>query len=63
MIVGSLTSPAPSDAQIEGLTYSSIRALHGEEISRSWDTINKVLATAIITLVVGLYVYFSFWLS
>ena len=63
MIVGSLTSPPPSPAQIEGLTYTSIRALHGEEISRSWDTANKVLATIILTLVVGMYVYFSFWLG
>lgn len=63
MIVGSLTSPPPPAAQIEGLTYASIRELHGEEISRSWDTANKVLATLILTLVVGLYVYFSFWLS
>lgn len=63
MIVGSLTSPPPQEAQIKGLTYASIRELHGEEISRSWDLGNKVLTTLILTLVVGLYVYFSFWLS
>jgi SSS family solute:Na+ symporter len=63
MIVGSLTSEAPSDAQIKGLTYASIRELHGEEISRSWDTGNKVLSGTIIALVLGLYLYFSFWLN
>jgi solute:Na+ symporter, SSS family len=63
MIVGSLASPPPSAAQIEGLTYTSIRALHGEEISRSWDTGNKVLAGLILALVGGMYVYFSFWLG
>ncbi|HEY0940416.1 MAG TPA: sodium:solute symporter [Steroidobacter sp.] len=63
MIVGSLTSPAPVAAQIEGLTYSSIRALHGEEIGRSWDKGNQALAIIILTLVVGIYVYFSFWLE
>jgi SSS family solute:Na+ symporter len=63
MVVGSLTSPAPPAAQIEGLTYTSIRALHGEEISRSWDTTNKLMAAAIIALVGGLYAYFSFWLG
>jgi solute:Na+ symporter, SSS family len=63
MIVGSLTSEAPPEAQIKGLTYTSIRELHGEEISRSWDTGNKVLTSLIIALVLGLYLYFSFWLN
>ena len=63
MIVGSLTSEPPPDEQIKGLTYASIRELHGEEISRSWDTGNKVLSGIILALVVGLYLYFSFWLN
>lgn len=63
MIVGSLTSEPPADAQIKGLTYASIRELHGEEISRSWDTGNKVLSGLIVALVLGLYLYFSFWLN
>jgi SSS family solute:Na+ symporter len=63
MIVGSLTSEPPAEEQIKGLTYASIRELHGEEISRSWDTGNKVLSGLIVTLVLGLYLYFSFWLN
>ena len=63
MIVGSLTSEPPADEQIKGLTYASIRELHGEEISRSWDTGNKVLSGLIVALVLGLYLYFSFWLT
>lgn len=63
MIVGSLTSEPPADEQIKGLTYASIRELHGEEISRSWDTGNKVLSGLIAALVLGLYLYFSFWLN
>ncbi len=63
MIVGSLTSEAPPAEKTEGLTYRSIRALHGEEISRSWDLGNKLMATAIVVLVLGLYLYFSFWLD
>jgi solute:Na+ symporter, SSS family len=63
MVVGSLTSPPPPAAQIEGLTYASIRALHGEEISRSWDTGNKVMSALILALVLGMYLYFSFWLG
>ena len=63
MIVGSLTSEPPADEQIKGLTYASIRELHGEEISRSWDTGNKVLSGLIVALVLGMYLYFSFWLN
>jgi SSS family solute:Na+ symporter len=63
MVVGSLTSEPPAEAQIRGLTYSSIRELHGEEISRSWDAGNKTLAGLIVALVLGLYLYFSFWLN
>ena len=63
MIVGSLTSEPPADEQIKGLTYASIRELHGEEISRSWDTGNKVLSGLIVALVLGLYLYFTFWLN
>ena len=63
MIVGSLTSEPPADEQIKGLTYASIRELHGEEISRSWDTGNKVLSGLIAALVLGMYLYFSFWLN
>ena len=63
MIVGSLSSPPPPQEKIEGLTYRSIRALHGAEISRSWDLGNKIMAAVILTLVAGMYLYFSFWLG
>ena len=63
MIVGSLTSEPPAAEKIEGLTYRSIHALYGEEIRRSWDTGNKVMSSVILLLVVGLYLYFSFWLD
>ena len=63
MIVGSMTSEAPSAQHTEGLTYKSIRALHGDEIRASWDFGNKLMATAILVLVGGLYLYFSFWLD
>ena len=46
-----------------GLTYGSIHKSAGEEIGKSWDTGNKVLAGAILVLVLGMYTYFSFWLS
>jgi SSS family solute:Na+ symporter len=63
MIVGSMISEAPSAQHTDGLTYKSIRALHGDEIRASWDLGNKLMATTILVLVGGLYIYFSFWLE
>jgi SSS family solute:Na+ symporter len=63
LVVGSLTSDPPPREKIEGLTYSSIKAISGDEIKKSWDTGNKVLATIILALVLGIYWYFSFWLE
>ena len=63
LVVGSLTSPPPPREKIEGLTYSSIKAIAGDEISKSWDLGNKLLATTILALVLGIYLYFSFWLE
>jgi len=63
MIVGSLVSAPPPKEKVEGLTYHSIRELHGEEIRASWDFGNKFMASLIVVLVAGLYLYFSFWLG
>ena len=63
LVAGSLTSPAPPAEKTDGLTYGSIRAITGEEISRSWDLGNKLMAGLILVLVLGIYIYFSFWLE
>ena len=63
MIVGSLTSPPPAPEQIEGLTYASVRAQAGDEIGKTWDAGNRLMAGLILLLVGGMYWYFSFWLS
>lgn len=62
MIVASLlTAPQPEE-KTRGLTYGSVHQLAGEEIKKSWDVGNKVMAGAILVLVLGMYLYFSFWL-
>ncbi|ACB74672.1 sodium:solute symporter [Opitutus terrae] len=62
MIVASfLTAPQPEE-KTRGLTYGSVHQLAGEEIKKSWDAGNKFMAGAILVLVLGLYLYFSFWL-
>lgn len=63
MIVASLLTPAQSDKELHGLTYSSIHAEAADEIHQSWDLGNKIMAGLIIALVLGMYTYFSFWLN
>jgi len=63
MVVASLASVPPPPDKIDGLTYRSIRERHGDEIRASWDGWNKLLASLIVLLVGGLYLYFSFWLG
>jgi SSS family solute:Na+ symporter len=63
MVIGSLTAPAPQSEKIDGMTYTSIRALYGEDISKSWDWGNKAMSSLILILVGAIYLYFSFWTS
>ena len=63
MVVGSLLSEPPPAEKTHGLTYHSIRKLHGDEIRASWDRGNKLMATLILLCVGGLYLYFSFWVG
>lgn len=63
IVVASLATPPPDAEKIRGLTFASIRATAGNEIKSSWDFWNKAMAFAILGLVGGLYLYFSFWLN
>jgi SSS family solute:Na+ symporter len=63
IVLGSLTSAPPSVEQIRGLTYVSIHTEAGDEIRGSWDAGNKIMALAILALVLSMYLYFSFWLD
>jgi SSS family solute:Na+ symporter len=63
IIAASLLTPAPPDEKVVGLTYGSIHHDAAAEIKASWDTPNKLIAAAIVACVLGLYLYFSFWLS
>ncbi len=63
VIVASLLTPPPDDKRIEGLTYASITREAAAEIKASWDWGNRLLATSILLAVLGMYLYFSFWLA
>jgi len=64
IVVGvSLTAPAPSAKQIEGLTYTSLTAAQREENRRSWGAPEVLGSLGVVAMIVGIYLYFSFWLG
>jgi SSS family solute:Na+ symporter len=62
IVAASLLTPPPVAEKTRGLTYGSIHTESAEEIRKSWDLGNKLMVTTILVLVLGLYLYFSFWL-
>ena len=61
--VVSMVTPAPPEAQIRGLTYASTTPEQRAENRASWG-MPEVLGTVVVLgLVLGVYLYFSFWLS
>ncbi len=63
IIIGvSLVTPPPSEESIRGLTYGSIHHDAEAEIKASWDFGNKLMVALILVCVLGMYLYFSFWL-
>ncbi len=63
VIVGSLTSPAQDEKSIEGLTWGSVNQQHRDESRAAWDWRDIAGTAVVLGLVVGVYVYFSFWLN
>ena len=62
IIASQMTAPPRKD-QTDGLTYSSVMETSKDELKKSWDTWNKILATIVISLVLIMYIYFSVWLK
>jgi len=62
IIAASLMTLPPPEEKIRGLTYGSIHLEAGEEIRRSWDWGNRLMVAVILVFVLGMYLYFSFWL-
>lgn len=63
IVVGvSLTAPPPDAKQIEGLTYRSITPAQAAENRASWGTAEVLGTAGVLALVLGIYMYFSFWL-
>jgi SSS family solute:Na+ symporter len=63
MIVASYLTAPPPPEKVKGLTYGSIHEEAKEEIKKSWDIWNKLMALLILAGVLAMYLYFSFWLK
>lgn len=65
IIFASKMRPAPASEKTTGLTYAWLLSdkQAKKEIEDSWDWSNKIFAGLIFLGVLGMYLYFSFWLS
>ena len=59
IIVASYTSAAPSSEQLRGLTYAY---MDRKTVRESWDKREVIATTVILSLVIIIYLYFSFWI-
>jgi SSS family solute:Na+ symporter len=55
------TAPQP-EAQIQGLTFASVSAEQRAENRASWGWKEVAGTSVVLGLVLGVYIYFSFWL-
>jgi SSS family solute:Na+ symporter len=63
VVVGvSLTAPPQPEEEIAGLTYRAITPEQRAETRASWGAAEVAATAVVLALVVGVYVYFSFWL-
>jgi SSS family solute:Na+ symporter len=60
IVVMSMTSAAPDEHRIKGLTFSS---LDRAAVRASWDIKDIVATVVVLGLVLTLYLYFSFWIG
>jgi len=63
-IVGvSLVTAPPNYEQIVGLTYATATPEQKKERRESWGLLEVLITVVVLGLVLGLYLYFSFWLN
>ena len=64
IVIGfSFLTPAPDPERIRGLTYGSLTDDDRKEIRASWNKWDVVGTCIVLGLVLGFYLYFSFWLG
>jgi len=62
VVAVSLMTKAPDAARIATLTYATTSEEQRRENRESWNRWDIILTAIVLGLVVGLYLYFSFWL-
>ena len=62
IVVGSLLSKAPDPEKISGLTFMTATAEDRKECRESWNFLDVLATCVVLGLVLGMYLYFSFWL-
>ena len=63
VVVASLLSAPPSPEQIVSLTYATATAEDKRTNRANWNFVDVLLTVGVLTLVLGIYLYFSFWLG
>jgi SSS family solute:Na+ symporter len=59
MVGVSYLTEAPPEAKIENLTFATVTAEHRAESRLSWNRWDVINSTAVMTLIVAAYIYFS----
>lgn len=59
----SLMTDAPDEKKISGLTYATATAEDRAENRASWNRWDVIGSVAVLAVVLGMYLYFSFWLG
>ena len=60
IVAVSLLTPRPLAEKISGLTYGGMTTDDRKELRASWNFFDVIVTVAILAILVGMYVYFSF---
>lgn len=63
IVAVSLLTKPPSLEQIKNLTYSTATEAQKKENRESWNKWDVIATVVVLSLVLGMYLYFSFWLK
>ena len=59
MVIVSLLTPKPDDAQIQGLTFATTVAADKAASRASWNKWDVILSLIVVAIVISVFVYFS----
>jgi len=59
MVTVSMSTPKPSDAQINGLTFSTTVAEDRATSRASWNKWDVILSLIVVIFIIGVFIYFS----